>query len=380
MTHAAHNADCVDFRRSLPPVPTELNDYWARALQTIAATSNIAAVTHQSVPRGSDADRVAGAQLLQPRFGEAISPSRVILSNGTQSAILILMRRLVGSRGGTLLAERLSYGPLRLLAEIADIPIRGLEIDEDGVLPDAFEAACRSGPVSALYVNPTVQNPTTAIMPMSRRLAIADIARRHGVAIIEDDALALLHPHAPKPIAALAPDITWYVMTTTKCLMHGLRLAYLVAPSVAAANQTLSPIEHLSYWHPAPLMAAIASQWTLNGVAQEIQRSIAAECAARESMAREILSGFDVDSKPGSMHLWLKLPPPWTGASFMRAAERAGVQVRAAELFAVDDTTAPAAVRLSLSTPETLTQVRHGLDTVSELLANVPMVHCNEEF
>ena len=368
MTHSDSNADCVDFRRSLPPGPAELNALWSQALQTIAATPDIADLTHQSVSRGSEWDRVAGAQLLQTRFGDSISPSRVILTNGTQSAILILMRRLVGSGGGTLLAERLSYGPLRLLAEIADVPIRGLDIDADGVLPDAFETACRSGKVSALYCNPTVQNPTTAIMPESRRIAIADIARRYGVAIIEDDALALLHPRAPRPFAALAPDLTWYVMTSTKCLMHGLRLAYLVVPSVEAGNRMLCPIEHLSYWHPAPLMAAVASLWTSNGVAQQICRSIATECAARESAAREILAGFDLDSKPGSMHVWLKLRPQWTGASFMRAAERAGVQLRAAELFAVDNTAPPAAVRLSLSTPRTLAQVRRGLETVRALL------------
>ena len=145
---------------------------------------------------------------MEPRFEQRLDRSRLIVTNGTQNAMLMLLRRLVG-QDGLVVAERLSYGPLRILAEAAGVRLLGLDIDDDGIVPDAFEAACRADAPRALYCNPTVQNPTTAIMPESRRIAIAGIARRHGVAIIEDDALGLLHPGAPLPIAALAPDVTW---------------------------------------------------------------------------------------------------------------------------------------------------------------------------
>ena len=144
--------------------------------------------------------------------------------------------------------------------QIAGVRLHGLDIDADGIVPESFEAACRSLRPRALYCNPTVQNPTTAIMPAERRAAIADIARRYDVSIIEDDALGRLHLDAPKPIATLAPERTWYVMTTTKCLSHGLRLAYLVAPSSGAASRVIGPVEHLSYWHPAPLLAAMVTR------------------------------------------------------------------------------------------------------------------------
>jgi DNA-binding transcriptional MocR family regulator len=335
----------------------------ARSVAALSEQCNLGLLTHESVPRGTEADRIAGGRWLARRFGEPLPAARVMVTNGTQSAILILLRRLVG-HDGLLVAERLSYGPLRLLAQIAGVRVHGLDIDADGVVPDAFEAACRSLRPRALYLNPTVQNPTTAVMPTQRRADIADIARRYEVAIIEDDALGGLHLDAPKPIAALAPDCTWYVMTTTKCLSHGLRLAYLVAPSPAEADRVIGPVEHLSYWHPAPLLAAMVRHWIDTGVADQIAQSIRAECVAREAAAREILAGLQMESKPGSMHIWLRLPEHWSSREFMSVAERHGVLLRSSELFAVDEQPTPNAARLSLSTPHSLEAVRRGLERV----------------
>jgi DNA-binding transcriptional MocR family regulator len=353
----------VDFRRSLPPVPNSLHVHVRSAFDAIADSGDLGRLMHQSVPRGADEDRIAGAKFLALRFKEPIAPSRVVVTNGTQSAIQILLRRLIGT-GGVLVAERLSYGPLRMLAELAGVRAVGLDIDADGILPASFADACRTLKPKALYCNPTVQNPTTAIMPEERRIAIAEIARRHGVAIIEDDALGRLHLDAARPIAALAPDITWYVMTTTKCLAHGLRLAYMVTPTAGRADQVLEPIEHLSFWHPAPLLASTVTRWIHSGAADEISLWIHRECVARERAAQKILNGFDVQHKSGSMHIWLALPDRWNGREFAHAMERRGVLLRSSELFAVDDQPTPNCVRLSLSTPDDIEDVRRGLHAV----------------
>lgn len=291
----------------------------------------------------------------------------MLTTNGTQSALLILFQHLVG-KGERLLAERLSYGALRQLAGIAGVDVQGIDIDEDGILPDAFESACRKGGVKALYCNPTVQNPTTAIMPVDRRLALAAISRRYGIPIIEDDALGRLHPGTVPPIAALAPDVVWYVMSTTKGLAHGLRLAYLVAPSAATCEAALAPVERLSFWNAAPLLIAIVGSWAVSGTADLISEAIREENAAREAMAQNALGRFGLISKPGSMHVWLPLPAPWTGSGFARSAEAAGVLVRAAELFAVDHQPVPNAIRLSLSTPPSRMAAEIGIARLVTLL------------
>ncbi len=361
----------IDFRRSLPPVPSDLHACMIQAFKNVARKHNLGDLTHQSIPRGAEEERIAGGAFLAPRFGANIDPSRLLITNGTQSAVLTLLRGLVG-RGGLMLAEHLSYSPVKLLADVAGVQIRGVAIDNDGIIPDSFEDICRTAKPKVLYCNPTVQNPTTAITPQARRVAIADIARRYGVAIIEDEALGLLHADAPQPIAAYAPDITWYVMSTTKCLSHGLRLAFMVAPSYEAATEIIGPVEHLSFWHPAPLSSAMVTNWINTGLAAQITKSIQDECIAREGIAREVLTRFNMESKPGSMHIWLNLPKQWTGTAFMAEAERRGVLLRSAELFAVDDKPVTNSVRMSLSTPETTGDVRRGLELIRDLLEQTP--------
>lgn len=357
----------IDFRRSLPPLLPTLHAHITVAIGALTTEHDLGVLNHQSIPGGTEPDREAGARFLASRLGRHIPTSRLMLTNGTQSAILLLLRGLVGA-GGLLVAEGLSYGPLRLLANLAGVRLQGLNIDADGIVPESFEAVCRSAKPKAVYCNPTVQNPTTAIMPEQRRMALAAIARQFGVAIIEDDALSRLHPQAPRPIAASAPDVTWYVMGTTKCLTHGLRLAYLVAPSAQDAARVIGPVQHLSYWHPAPVLSALATRLIDSGAADSICGGLMKECLAREAAAREVLSGFDLHSKPGSMHVWLNLPQRWTGSTFVEAAEEEGVLLRSAAQFAVDDQPTPNCVRLSLSTPAAVSDVRRGLEIVSALL------------
>jgi DNA-binding transcriptional MocR family regulator len=357
----------VDFRRSLPPVPPRLHEELAHSLAHFAGGKDLGTLMHESRARGTDRERLAGVRFLSSRLGADISPDRIMITNGAQSAFILLLRELVGS-SGVLLAEALTYGALRPLAQKCSIQIQGVAIDHEGMLPDAFEQACRDHKPRALYCNPTLHNPTTAIMSLARRWELIRIARKYGVSIIEDEALARLYPDSPQPLATLAPEICWYVMSTTKCLSHGLRLAYVAAPSTQAATTMLASAEQLSFWVPTPLVIAIMTSWVENGVADLISNDIARECLMRERAATQILAGYDVRAPRGTMHLWLTLPTGCEASDFAHRAQATGVLLRPASHFSVDDTPTPDSVRLSLSTPATLDEVKQGLGALRDAL------------
>jgi DNA-binding transcriptional MocR family regulator len=81
----------------------------------------------------------------------------------------------------------------------------GFDILEDLFL--VVDKEVGTGP-KALYLNPTLLNPTTHTISEPRRLAVTSIARRFGVPIVEDDPYGLLPEHAPPAFAALAPELT----------------------------------------------------------------------------------------------------------------------------------------------------------------------------
>lgn len=357
----------ADFTRSIPPMPPIFRARLSASLSELAADPHLDMLVRTSASGGKPSDRAAGLKWLEPKLGDQIATGRMTVTNGTQGAVLLLLEALVG-QNGLLLAEALSWGALREIARRAHVRIKGLPIDDDGIIPDAFEAACRDLHPKALYCNPTDQNPTTAIMSETRRRQIAEIARRYGVAIIEDDALGRLHPGSPAPIASIAPDITWYVMGLTKCVAQGLRLAYVVGPSEADTQQVIGPARKLSFWAPNPLTTAIASGWINNGTAEEICTAIHNESTKREELASSLLSGADLVSKPGAMHVWLRLPSEQDRHQLTASLKDKGVAVRPAELFAVDDTPVPNAVRLSLSSPLDRSQVEQGLRLIATAL------------
>jgi len=68
--------------------------------------------------------------------------------------------------------------------------------------PAALEKTCRRETPRALYSVPTDPYPTTSILSAKRREAITRVARRHGLAIIKDDAYGALPRQPPDPIAA----------------------------------------------------------------------------------------------------------------------------------------------------------------------------------
>ncbi|MFA1624907.1 PLP-dependent aminotransferase family protein [Rhizobium mongolense] len=363
---AAHTSaePFIDFTRSIPPMPAIFQARLSRSLAKLAGEENIDLLARTAISGGGMMDREAGARWLAPRFGSSITADRIAVTNGTQSAVLLLLEALVGA-DGLLLAESLSWGVIREVARRAHVRIKGLPIDDDGIIPETFEEACRNERPKALYCNPTDQNPTTAIMPEGRRRAIVEIARRYGVTIIEDDAIGRLHPEAPLPIATIAPEITWYVMGLTKCIAHGLRLAYIVGPSPAATERVMGPARRLSFWAPTSLTAAIASRWINDGTADEICTAIREENAKREELASSFLSDTDLVSKPGAMHVWLRLGTEHDRHGFAATLKEQQVLVRPAELFAVDDVPLPNAVRLSLSSPLDRNDVERGLRIIA---------------
>lgn len=368
----APNADAepgkfVDFSRSIPPLPDIVAPHLRRTLAELAQRKDIDSVLRVAVTTGSEADRAAGAQWLQPRFRCPIPADRICVTSGTQSALLILLDVLVG-QNNLLLSEQLSYGVISLVARHAHVRMKGLPTDDSGIIPAAFEESCRRDAPKALYCNPTDQNPTTATMPEARRIEIGAIARRYGIPIIEDDPLGRLHLDGPRPIAALAPDVTWYVMGLTKCLAHGMRVAYVVGPSAGDLARAVAPWMKLSYWAPQPLAAAIATSWIGDGTAEAISNAILEECIERQKLAARWLAGTGLVTEPTGMHSWLPVPEPLPRQALADDLRRAGVLVRTADLFSVDDTPAPNAVRLSLSSPLHRADVSRGLEIVAARL------------
>src|SRR5690606_35007435 len=138
-----------------------------------------------------------------------VTSERIVVTGGAQSALFAICDTLL-DRGDTIATGAMTYPGLKAVAMHKGLVLAPLDMDEQGILPDALERLCRKKTPKAVYVIPSIDNPTTATLPEERRRAFADIARKHGTVIIEDDPYAPLRPRQASSIAELAPDIAWH--------------------------------------------------------------------------------------------------------------------------------------------------------------------------
>ncbi|MEF0940991.1 aminotransferase-like domain-containing protein [Rhizobium sp. BR 362] len=359
----------VDMSMNLPP---RFDDEALRArmwqgISGLETSDGLDLLLRYQQPGGAARDREAGAEWLSSRL-PGIAPERILVCPGAQAALLAVTRMLTAP-GDTVCAEALTYPGFLSVAAHLRLTVATAEIDDNGLIPQAFEQICSTRRPKALYCNPTLNNPTTITLPLSRRKAILDIAARYDVAVIEDDAYGALPMQPVAPLAAVAPERVYHIAGLAKCLSPALRIAYLAVPDLRAATRLAGIIRATSAM-ASPLSAAIASRWIEDGTAEAVLAAIRRETRARQAIAAELLPAADLLSDPEGFHAWLRLPPAWSRGEFTARLRSVGVGVVASDAFALGQ--APEAVRLGLGVAEDREHLRQSLGIVADLLAETP--------
>src|SRR5262245_15162220 len=180
------------------------------------------------IPAGQSEHRAAGAKWLE-RAGLSVDPGRVMVTNGGQQALAAVFATFAKA-GDTVLVEELTYAGVKSLAALFRLRLHPVAVDEQGLVPEALEEACRRGNPKLLYCMPNLHNPTGVVLSAERRERVARLAERYDLLVLEDDASGFLLEAPPEPIAALVPERGLFVSSLSKALSPALRIRYLAAP------------------------------------------------------------------------------------------------------------------------------------------------------
>lgn len=304
------------------------------------------------------------------RGGIAAEPSAIAITNGATPAITAALMSVVPPGSG-LAAEALTHHMLMPLCGYLGIHLEGIAIDDQGMRPEALDEVARKGMIRCVYLQPSVINPLASLMGGERRAALVEVARRHDLAIIENDILNELIEDRPAPIAALAPERTLHINGFTKITVPGLRLAYLSAPArhaTAVANRHL-----VANWMATAPMVELLDHWIADGTVDQLIAVQRAALAERHAICREILPGATQGLHPQALHMWLRLPENWSEEAFVAQARRRGVAIAAGSAFRATEKGRHEAVRISLGSTSS-EELRHGLRIVAGVLHEEPEV------
>jgi DNA-binding transcriptional MocR family regulator len=359
----------LDLSMNTPPPPdgVDFDDMLKQGLSQVLMRADNASLMTYHLGGGSDSDRKAGARWLEPMFGH-LDSGQLVVCPGAQAAIAALILALTRP-GDVILAEPTTYPGLRTAATQFGRHIVAVEADKHGMVPERLEAACRAHKPALVYLNPTLQNPTAITIPERRRKELAGIAQRCNVRIVEDDPYWLLAEAPPPPIATFAPEHVYYIATLSKCLTPGLRVAFVLVRDPQERERLLAALRSFALM-VAPLSAALATQWILDGSADRLMEGVRKEARLRHRMARDILAGRYNGAGDG-LHVWLELPAYWHSSQLARAADSEGISVTPAEAFATGGA-AVNAIRISLGSIRDRGRLQAGLQRLSHLLARRP--------
>lgn len=302
------------------------------------------------------------------RHGIPAEANGIALTNGATPAITAAIMAVVPTGSG-LASAALTHHTIKPLCGYLGLHLEGVAMDDNGMLPAALDEVARKGLIRAVYLQPNVINPLARMTPVDRRAELVEVARRHDLAIIENDILNMMIPDRATPFAALAPERTLHICGFSKITVPGMRMAYLHAPpryATAVANRHL-----VANWMATPAMADLLSHWIKDGTVTDLATWQARAMAERHAVAAQVLGPMMPACHGNSLHIWMRLPEGWTEEAFVEQARLHGVGVAAGSAFRATEKGRREAIRVSLGSTRA-DELRRGLVVLSGMLTDVP--------
>lgn len=315
-------------------------------------------------PQGLYRHRLAGSEWMR-RYGVNAGPDEVIVTAGAQHALNCIFSS-VFQPGDRIAVDCLVYPGVKTAARRCGVQLEAVEMDREGITPQALGAVCRRESVKGVYTVPTMQNPTNASMSARRRAEIAEIIRQYDLTLIEDDQYRFLCEEKDATLSRLLPERSIYIAGISKAFYAGLRVAFTAAPA-RYCNRIAQAVVDTQWMAPA-LNVEIACECIASGTADEIIARKREEIRRRAERMETRLSGYRYRYLPGSMFAWLELPGDWSAGDFEKAANANGVNVIAAYKFSVGGSVPPNCVRISLTGADHCEDFEKGLEILRRML------------
>ena len=296
---------------------------------------------------------------------------QVLITSGSQQALELLTRALVDPGELVALADPAYVGALQAF-RAAGVELTAIPSDADGLRVDVLADRIAQGTCPKLvYVVANFDNPSGSTLSAERRIALAQLADRHGFWIVDDDPYGDLRWNG-RPLVALRDltDRTITLGSTSKVLAPGLRIGWAIAPADVHRSMTIlkqSADLHTSSLTQQVVHRTLAEPGFLDAHLALLRRTYQRQATHLVAALRTHLGDRLTVAEPdGGMFLWAELlAPDADTAALLRPAVEHGVAFVPGAAFGVEDLH-PRRLRLSYATAGTA-----GLDLAVDRLVGV---------
>ncbi|MFJ3422640.1 PLP-dependent aminotransferase family protein [Streptomyces sp. YS-B37] len=321
--------EVINFAGGLP-APELFDAAGIAAAYQAVLTETPARALQYATTEGEPVLRTALAARTSAR-GLATGADDLLVTTGSQQALSLLATALL-EPGDVVLVEQPCYLAALQVFAFAGARIVAVPGDAAGVDPEALdELVVRERP-KLFYTVPTFQNPTGRTLPADRRAAVAEVAARRGLWIVEDDPYGELRFEGARLpwIAAQegAADRTVLLGSFSKVMAPGLRLGWLRAPTDLLRACVVAK-QAADLHTPTVNQLAAARYLADNDLDAHVARVAAVYRARRDAMLAglpdSLPEGSSWERPEGGMFLWARLPESYDTTELLARVVRQDV-------------------------------------------------------
>jgi DNA-binding transcriptional MocR family regulator len=244
--------------------------------------------------------------------GMAVTADRVLVTNGSQQAIDLVLR-LLAPPGRRIVIEEPTYANVIPLAQAHGLEIVGVEMTEEGLDLGQLEARIAESMPALVYTIPNFQNPTGLTTSQSHREALIGLCRRHGIPLVEDgfEEEMKYFGGVTLPIKSMDVDqVVVYLGTFSKVLFPGVRIGWVIADPECIRR--LLAIKRFADLSSSPIVQGAMVRFCRLGLYDTHirrmhkvfrRRMVAAQKAAREHLPRDLVSWTE---PAGGYLIWVR--------------------------------------------------------------------------
>lgn len=280
--------------------------------------------------RNSIVKRAAGYQT--PLVAEEL-----IITDGALQALYIALAAVC--QAGDVVAVE-SPCVFSALEVIRMLKLRVLEIplDQQGLDIQGLRAACELTRISAILVTPNFQNPTGICLSDAQKIELLDLAKHHGIALIENDIYGDLNFSGARPSTLKSFDDSGLVLTYSsysKTLAAGIRLGWL------SAGKFFKEAEQLKFSMGStvsPVYQETVLKLLESGAYDRHIRKFRMQLARNAYDTINLLAGYFPENTKllipaGGYNIWFKMPDNTDMNDFYAKCEQIGIRFTPGHTF-----------------------------------------------
>lgn len=313
--------------------------------------------------------------------GISCSSNQVIVLSGSQQGIDLAARILI-EPGDIVAVEAPSYFLALQSFRAAGARIMEIPVDEEGMRMDHLELMLKRYHPKMIYTMPNYQNPSTYCMSLERRKNLIELARRHDIMILEDDAYGEF-VYDDKPLPSLASmDMSGHVIslrTFSKTISPGLRLGYMVADENVIKMCCM--VRQGEDVHPNSISQWLVERYLeITDLDQYIKHICKAYQKKRDLMFDALVSyapaGMSFYRPRGGIYIWCELPKHVSAVKLLERTLKRKVSFMPGNSFFLSEE-GDSYIRLNFSYPKER-EIREGIRVLCEEVEILSKVHQKE--